>query len=408
VYSFEDCELDPVRFELRRAGDPVSVEPQVFEVLACLVSNHERVVTKQELLDEVWPEGFVSEAALNSRIMSARRAIGDSGKEQRLIRTIHGRGFRFIAPVRQSDGHATASRTLLDQMADLRIPAPVVEYAKTSDGMSIAYSASGTGLPLVRTIGWFTHLELEWRWPRGYAYWSRFARRHRFVRFDGRGIGLSEPTDDFSLETRVRDLEAVVDALGLERFALVGISVGVYQAILYAARHPERVTHLISYGGGLDGNAREQGVWLREWDSLRRIMRQGWGIDTPAYRRLLTNLILGDDASDEDVDAFNELQRRTIDGRGASRFIGMSLADGVAEAALQVKAPTLVIHRQDDQLVPFSRSRRLAATVPGARLIALPGVAHWPLLDAVATDELVSSIEEFTAVPGGPAPGSSR
>jgi len=94
-FTFDEFELDTASYELRRAGRPVSIEPQVFEVLSLLIENAGRVVTKEEILDHVWPERYVTEAALNSRVMSARKALGDSGQEQRYIKTVHGRGYRF-------------------------------------------------------------------------------------------------------------------------------------------------------------------------------------------------------------------------------------------------------------------------------------------------------------------------
>jgi DNA-binding winged helix-turn-helix (wHTH) protein len=104
IHRFGDCELDEGRFELRRGGVPRHLEPQVFEVLAYLVRNRGRLVTKAELLDEVWGSRFVSESALTSRVKAARRAVGDSGREQRVIRTVHGRGYEFLAPVQQPPG----------------------------------------------------------------------------------------------------------------------------------------------------------------------------------------------------------------------------------------------------------------------------------------------------------------
>src|SRR5438874_13671625 len=103
IYRFGEYELDTALFELRRAGVRVSLEPQVFEVLSFLVQNTNRMVTKDELLEHVWGDKFISEAALNSRLMAARRAIGDTGREQRLILTVRGRGFRFTADVKTEE-----------------------------------------------------------------------------------------------------------------------------------------------------------------------------------------------------------------------------------------------------------------------------------------------------------------
>jgi DNA-binding winged helix-turn-helix (wHTH) protein/class 3 adenylate cyclase len=99
IYGFGDYEVDTQRYELRRAGEPLKIEPQAFNVLAYLIEHHERTVTRQELLETLWPEQFTSEAVLSYCIMTARKAVGDSGRSQKVIKTLHGRGFRFIAPV---------------------------------------------------------------------------------------------------------------------------------------------------------------------------------------------------------------------------------------------------------------------------------------------------------------------
>jgi DNA-binding winged helix-turn-helix (wHTH) protein len=101
-WHFEDFELDTQLFELRHGDQRIPMEPQVFEVLSLLVENRGRLVTKDELMEKVWGDKYISEAALGSRVMSARKAIGDSGREQRLIRTIHGRGYRFVGEVEES------------------------------------------------------------------------------------------------------------------------------------------------------------------------------------------------------------------------------------------------------------------------------------------------------------------
>jgi DNA-binding winged helix-turn-helix (wHTH) protein len=193
-YRFGDCELDLTTFSLRRDGQPVHVEPQVFDVLAHLVRNHDRVVAKTELLDQVWGDRFVGESALSSRIKDARRAIGDDGTAQHSIRTIHGRGYRFVAVVGADHAPATVdadrARLPLDQH---------IRFAVAPDGTRIAYATTGAGPPLVKAANWMTHLDHE------------------------------------------ADIEVVVDAAGLRRFPLLGISQGVAVAIAFAVRHPDVV-----------------------------------------------------------------------------------------------------------------------------------------------------------------------
>ncbi|MGE0601073.1 MAG: alpha/beta fold hydrolase [Dehalococcoidia bacterium] len=396
MYRFDAYELDTDRFELRRDGVIQQIEPQVFEVLAYLVENRDRIVTKDEILDHLWPERYVTEGVLSSRVMGARKAIGDSGQEQRLIRTIHGRGFRFVgeldldeAPLPGEPGPSPAAAE--------PVTMPSVRYATTSDGLSIAYASTGSGPTIVRVLGWFTHLEIEWKWAKARRLWERLSERHELIRYDGRGMGLSDPTNEFDQESRLRDVEAVVDAIGEEKVILLGMSRGVQDAVHYTARHPERVERLIVYGGGPAPVSPE----LREkWESNARlrieIVRQGWGTDSPAYRMLFTHIFLGVNAAPEDIEYFTEMQRVSTTPERAYLYASQAFPVGLEEAARSIQVPTLVLQRLGDQLVPVDRARRLAALIPGAIFRALEGDNHWLLFDDPGAPEFVRAIEEFT------------
>ena len=236
-FTFEGCELDLGRYELRRDGDVVAVEPQVFDVLVHLVRHRDRVVTKEELLDEVWGDRFVSESALTSRIKAARRAIGDDGPRSGSIRTVHGRGYRFVAE-RRGDGTGTD-----DAGRDRRRPAEQQHPVLHDAGRRAARLRHGRARATAREGRQLAHPpRLRLGEPGLAALVARPVGRHRLVRYDERGCGLSDwDVDDFSLDTWVGDLETVVDAAGLDRFPLLGISQGGPVAITYAARHPERV-----------------------------------------------------------------------------------------------------------------------------------------------------------------------
>jgi len=226
AYVFADCELDCERRELRRNGTAVHLEPQVFDVLVHLVRNHDRVVTKDELLQAVWLGRVVSEDALTSRISAARRAIGDTGEDQRLVRTVQRRGFRFIGDVRERaaelESAAVAHAPAPPPPADIAVPMQAVRFVRTSDGAHLAVASIGSGPPLVKAANWLNHLEYDWRSPVWSPTLMRLATNYRLVRYDGRGLGLSDwDVADLSFEANVRDLETVVDAVGLERFPLL-------------------------------------------------------------------------------------------------------------------------------------------------------------------------------------------
>jgi DNA-binding winged helix-turn-helix (wHTH) protein len=184
VWRFDDFELDTARYELRGGGTVIRVEPQVFDVMTQLVGNHERLVTKEELFDNVWGGRFVGEAALTSRIKAARRALGDDGESQRYIRTVRGRGYQFVG-------------TLIEPV--VAIAEPEVElpplrqhiaFTRALDGVRLAYAVVGEGPPLVRAANWMTHLGYDIESP-VWRHWVRdLSAEHTFIRYDERGCGL--------------------------------------------------------------------------------------------------------------------------------------------------------------------------------------------------------------------------
>jgi DNA-binding winged helix-turn-helix (wHTH) protein len=236
IVAFADLELDLSRVELRRSGERIRVEPQVFEVLAYLVEHRDRVVTKEELMDNVWGGRFVSETAVTSRIKQARQAIGDDGKAQRLIRTVHGRGYRFVGSAREA------------------VPAPARQYESVhyavSDCLQIAYQVTERGdRDIVLVAGFVSHPELDWADSRHAGFLDRLGSLDRLIRFDKRGTGMSDrPNDLPHMETRMHDVLAVMDAAGSDRAVLFGYSEGGPMSILMAAMHPERVEALVLYG----------------------------------------------------------------------------------------------------------------------------------------------------------------
>jgi DNA-binding winged helix-turn-helix (wHTH) protein len=266
VYAFGDCELDLSRYELRRGGRARRLEPQVFDVLVLLVRERDRVVTKEEILDTVWGDRFVSESALTSRIKAVRQAIGDDGKAQRLVRTVHGRGYQFVAEV-EDRGAPPA-------------PPQEIRFCTTDDGVRLAYAEMGAGPPLVKVANWLSHLDYDWETVVWRHWLTELSRRHRLVRYDERGCGLSDwDVSDLSFDAWVRDLETVVDAAHLDRFPLLGISQGGPVAVAYAVRHPERVSHLVLLGAFARGRRkRAKTKEERELEEARfEIVRLGWG-----------------------------------------------------------------------------------------------------------------------------------
>ncbi len=276
--------------------------------------------------------------------------------------------------------------------------APEIRYARTADGVSIAYSVHGSGPVLVRVLGWFTHLEMEWEWPALRRLWERLGETHTVVRYDGRGIGLSAPwAEEYSEETRYLDLNAVLDTTGSERVALYGISEGGWTAAHYAARHPRRVSHLIVYGGYSRGVRFRPGYDAEETNAVLVLMRKGWGRDTPQYRQIFTTAYFGADADPGLVAHFNQLQRAAADGDSAARYQeSLDLREDAQEVFASIRVPTLVLHSRDDRIISFDEGRRVASLIPGARFLPLPTMTHYFPIDDDETSRIAEAITLFT------------
>jgi len=230
-------------------------------------------------------------------------------------------------------------------------------------------------------------------------------RNHRLIRYDGRGIGLSERTMEFSAETRLRDLEAVVDAAGIDRFALTATSEGCRTAIRYVVQNPERVSHLVLYGPAVpppgDSEYREQG---RGYLSL---ISTGWA--RPSHRRLFTDLFLGQSSSQQEIDYFQAMQAASASAEvAAAYFHSLGESESGFELASKISTPTLVLHYREDQMCPFSWGQALAAEIPNARFIPLEGDCHWLLMSHGRGEEYVAAIEEFIQTTSCPVPEVRR
>jgi pimeloyl-ACP methyl ester carboxylesterase/DNA-binding winged helix-turn-helix (wHTH) protein len=391
-YVSDAITIDAAAREILLGDIPVQVEPKVFDLILHLIQAHDRVVIKDELVAAVWQGRFISDAAISSAISAARRALGDSGSEQRILRTIHGRGFRFIAPVIAIPEQASPA---ISGRGGIR---QVIQYCRSADGTRIAYATAGSGPPLVKAANWLHHLEFDWESPVWRHYFAELASVNTFVRYDGRGMGLSDwNVTDFSLERQVEDLEAVVQASGVDRFALLGISQGCARSIVYADRHPEKVTKLILLGGYARG-------WKRRDDADLAVLRHatvemirvGWGRDNPAVRRMLTTLYMPD-APPESQTWFSELQRKTTNAENAAATIEQHGDIDLSDLLPRLKVPTLVIHARHDAGVPFAQGRELAAGIPGAQFAVLDTTNHILPVTDPAWERCVGLIREFLA-----------
>lgn len=285
-----------------------------------------------------------------------------------------------------------------------------VRFCIAPDGTRIAYAiwGDGPGRPLVRAATWLTHVGEDEAF---FRHWREdLAADRPFVRYDLRGCGLSDrDVADLSLEAKVSDLAAVVDAAQLDRFDLLGLSGGGAVAIAYAVRYPERVANLVLFGcyaqgmGGWNGGAPR----IQEEEALLlSLTRVGWGQANPAFRRVFTTLFLPDASSDEAA-AFEELQQLSCTGEMAERIRRASYRTDVVDLARRVSVPTLVLQVRGDAVAPLEQGRLLAALIPGSRFVALPGRNHILRRDDPAWRPFVDELRRFTAVAAHPAHSAS-
>ncbi len=273
-----------------------------------------------------------------------------------------------------------------------------IKFCTASDGVNIAYAVVGEGPPLVKAPNWMHHLEYDWQSPVWGHLLRAFAADHTLVRFDQRCNGLSDwDVPEVTFESMVEDMAAVVDAVGLARFPLLGISSGCSYSIAYAIRHPERVSRLVLYGGYAQGRLRRgSDTDKKQYEMRRQMILQGWGQNNPAFRQFFTSLFIPG-ATKEQMDWFNELQRNTVSPENAVRLREVSGNADVLELLGQISAPTLVLHCRDDSVVSFEYGRRMAAMIPNARFVALDGKNHLILEDEPAWPRFMEEVSAFLA-----------
>ena len=282
----------------------------------------------------------------------------------------------------------------------MSLPGQTIRFCSSADGARIAFATVGAGPPLVKAANWLNHLEFDWNSP-VWRHWLReLGRDHTLVRYDERGCGLSDwSAGEMSVDAWVRDLEAVADALALERFPLLGISQGAPIAIAFAVRHPERVSHLVLYGGYLRGRL-HRGLTPKEMEErelMIHMVRLGWGQDHPAFRQVFTTLFIPE-ANREQIDWFNELQRVSATPENAARMLEAFDRIDVRGIASRVRAPTLVLHAKGDLRVPFAEGRLIATSIPGARFVPLDSRNHLLLEGEPAWPRFLTAMRDFLGV----------
>ena len=294
------------------------------------------------------------------------------------------------APAPLQPDASTESRSLLMRQR--------IRFCAAADDVRIAYATVGDGPPVVKAANWLSHLELDWDAPIWSPLFRRLARGHRFVRYDERGNGLSDwDVDEISFDAFVADLESVVNALEIERFALLGISQGASVSIEYAVRYPERVSHLVLFGGYPAGwRIDTDDALVREREAIMTLTETGWGRNDPTYRQIFSSTFMPS-ATPEELAWFNEFQRQTTSPENAVRFLSAFGDIDVRNRLSEVNVPTLVLHSRGDRRIPLDVGRDLAAQIPDAEFVVLDSDGHLLLGREPASDVFLESVRRFLA-----------
>ncbi len=274
-----------------------------------------------------------------------------------------------------------------------------IRFCTSPDGVRLAYAVVGEGPVLVKAANWLSHLEYDWKSPVWQHWLTGLAANRTLVRYDERGCGLSDwNVENFSLDAWVMDLETVVDALGLERFPILGISQGASIAIAYAVRHPEKVSHLILYGGYTRGRLHRDLTPKQEeeMEVMLQLIKIGWGTEHAAFRQVFSTLFLPE-GTPEQLHAFNELERITTTPEIAARIVRGFQAIDVRDQAQQIIQPTLVLHAKNELRIPFEEGRLMAALIPNARLVPLESKNHILLENEPAWQHFLDEVNAFLA-----------
>jgi pimeloyl-ACP methyl ester carboxylesterase len=383
--AFGEFTLDLVGGRLCRGATPIAITPKAFSVLHYLAARPGHLVAKKDLLDAVWPGVFVGDAVLKTAIRDVRRALGDDSHTPRYIETAHRRGYRFIAPVASSSETAAAR---------VDVPAPRVRYAR-SGSVNIAYQVVGSGpIDLVFVMGWVSHLEYFWNEPSFARFLKRLASNARLILFDKRGTGLSDPVpiDQLpTLEQRLDDVRAVMEAAGSTRAVLMGVSEGGPLCSLFAATYPDRTEALVMIGSYARRLRDDDYPWGPTRDEHARFCQSlvdEWGgpvgleerapskVDDPAFREWWASYL-----------------RMGASPGAAVALTRMNAEIDIRDVLPSVRVPTLVLHRTGDRCLKVEEGRYVASRIPDATFVELPGEDHLPFVGD--QDAMLREIEDF-------------
>ncbi|PTY38507.1 guanylate cyclase [Saccharospirillum sp. MSK14-1] len=367
------------------------------------LSNHpELTASKQLLWARKWEELEPYNPSAATRLITLLESIGMaqelSTTSIKLTKRFHTAGIQW-SPKKRSENNARSTVTEIGNPQDYSLARrQKIQFCTTEDSVRIAYASVGNGPAIVKAANWLNHLEHDWDAPIWSPLFRDLASDHRFIRYDERGCGLSDwSVADLSFPAFIKDLEAVVGACGVNRFALLGISQGAALSIAYAVAHPDKVSHLILFGGYAKGYGLSNNAMLkREREAVVTLTEMGWSRDNPAYRQIFSSTFMPS-ASSSEAAWFNDFQKTSTSPKNAARFMSIFDHINVQDLLPMVAVPTLVIHSRDDQRVSVNDGLDLAANIPNAEFVGLNSDSHSLLGREPASTDFLQAVRDFIA-----------
>jgi DNA-binding SARP family transcriptional activator/pimeloyl-ACP methyl ester carboxylesterase len=382
-----------------RAGARRTRASLLSALVARMLATPDRAVPHARDLVAAAPRSVEAHAALLECLVRAERREEAEFQRTRSARELEDAGARDLAAL---DRPFQARPKLPVVVAPASRPGPElrqeIRFCAARDGVRIAYATVGEGPPLVKTANWLNHLEHDWESPIWRHVFRGLAGDRRLIRYDARGNGLSDwDVEEISFEAYVGDLESVVDAAGVKRFPLLGISQGCAISIEYAVRHPERVTRLVLHGGyatgwRIDADAAE----IARREALQTLILHGWGQDNPAFRQVFTSAFIPE-GTPEQFHWMNELQRISISPENALRLQEALGTVDIRDRLALVRVPTLVLHSRGDGRIPYAKGRALAGGIPHARFVTLESRNHLILEHEPEFPHFLAAVRSFLA-----------
>ncbi|MBL8123962.1 MAG: alpha/beta fold hydrolase [Blastocatellia bacterium] len=423
VFSFAEFELDAGQRSFSKDGVPITLAPKAFDTLVMLVKNAGKVLSKERMLAEIWEGSFVEENNLAQNISILRKALGEN-KDRKLIETVPKFGYRFAEKVTTEEGNigsetetkVTGARIYVTERGEtvderligvqlhgsqnpnpyLSPLRPRTHYVQNGD-VDIAYQVVGDGpIDIVFVMGWVSHLEYFWKHHLFASFLERLASFSRLILFDKRGTGLSDrvPIDRLpTLEQRMDDVRAVMDAVGSERAVLVGVSEGGPMCALFAATYPERTSGVVMFG------TYAKRIWDADYpwaptitvrNAFFDLVKRDWGTPVGIEDRAPSMA-----ADPEFRRWWAEYLRMGASPSAAVALTKMNADIDVRDILPLVRVPTLVMHRSGDKCLKVEEGRYVAEKISGARFVELDGIDHLPFVGD--QEEVLREIEDFVA-----------